>query len=56
MENIKKAKKNWTGKYCVLSLRKNKGVRSPWFRSVANAELALKIIKGKGFRAIIYID
>jgi len=48
--------KNCFTKYCVLSVRNNKETRTPWFRSLKNAKLALQIIKAKGFRAIIYHD
>jgi hypothetical protein len=43
-------------KYLVLSLRKGKEHRSPWFHSMAHARTALDIIRAKGFLAIIYVD
>jgi len=56
MVNIEKVKKNWHGKYCVLSLRNGVEHQSPWFHSCEIVNSALQIIKAKGFRAVIYID
>ena len=43
-------------RYCVFSLRGRKEHRSPWFSTMARAELAQRIIRGKGFESIIWID
>ena len=58
--NLRKAKKAlpWTGirRHTVLYLKGGKELSTNWFNSKVLAERALGILKGKGYRAIIYIN
>lgn len=43
-------------KFCIFSDRDNGEHKSPWFYSYERAKQALKIIQGKGYKAIIWVD